>query len=356
MWLQKVKFTLFIRHRLKLLTYIPIILCVFILAPLAAVAQEDEKPTFPLETIYAKRKPWGTRKILKNFRFSLSTGYARTFLNHKLDGYGIVQPTGFSPRVFSLDTVTNRYMNWVNKGIADTLSTAFDSFAVSSDSAKLGFKGKGWNIPFNATIHYEFLERYRIGGGYAIEYMNLGPMRPRTFKDQISNFQPTPKGGMMQHYYGMIGISFYRIDKFLFTGDVHVGGYKPGKNFDLSQIKKGVYVNAGVTIEHEFSEYLKAFLRPSFEFKNYTLNVPNADPIPHYMNAMYLNIGLTYAIPELPRCFHKDCQAQMNHTHGNREYRSRMHKIYKKQNPMYGENYPKLFKYKRKNKNKMNPY
>jgi len=323
-----------------------------------ATAQDEEKPTFPLETIYAKRKPWGTRKLLKNFRFSLSTGYGHTFMSHKLDGYGIIQPKNGSPQLFLGSAPSTRFSNWVNRGIQDSTTTVpIDAFRVSSDSTKLGFKGKAWNIPLNATIHYEFLERYRIGGGYAIEYMNLGPMHPITFKDKISNFQPTPKGGMMQKYYGMLGISFYRIDKFLFTGDVQAGGYKPGKNFDMSQIKKGLYVNAGVTIEHEFSEYLKAFLRPSFEFKTYTLNLPNSDkPIPHYMNAFYVNIGLTYALPELPKCFHKECQAQMNHTHGNREYRSRMHKIYKKQNPMYGENYPKLLKYKGRNKKKMNPY
>lgn len=323
--------------------------------PVAGFGQDEEKPTFPLETIYAKRKPWGIRKILKNLRFSASTGYGKTYFNHKLDGYGIVQPTGFAPRVFPTAYPSVRYMNWVNAVVPDTLSTAFDSFAVNSDTAKLGFKGKGWNIPLNVTVHYEFLERYRIGGGYSYEYMNIGPLHPITFKDKITNFQPTPKGGFMQKYYGMVGISFYRWNNFLFTGDVQVGGYKPGKNFELSQIKKGVYVNGGVTIEHEFSEYLKAFVRPSFEIKNYTLKVPEKS-IPHYINAFYINIGLTYAIPELPRCFHKDCQAQMNHTHGDREYRSRMHKIFKKQNPMYGENSPKLLKYKGRNKRKMNPY
>jgi hypothetical protein len=325
--------------------------------PIVGLAQDDEKPTFPLETIYAKRKPWGTRKILKNLRFSVSTGYGQTFFSHKLDGYGVVQPTGFAPRVYPLSDPTHRFMNWVNRGVADTLSTAFDAFTVHGDTAKLGFKGRAWNIPINATIHYEFLERYRLGGGYAFEYMNIGSMHPITFKDQISNFQPTPKGGMMQKYYGMLGVSFYRIDKFLFTGDAHIGGYKPAKNFDRSNIKKGLYVNVGVTIEHEFSENLKAFVRPSFEFKNYTLNLPDSDtPIPHYTNAAYLNIGLTYSIPDLPKCFNKNCNSQMNHVHGDREYRSRMHRIYKKQNPQYGENYPKLLKYKGKNKKKMNPY
>jgi hypothetical protein len=46
----------------------------------------------------------------------------------------------------------------------------------------------------------------------------------------------------------------------------------------------------------------------------------------------------------------------MNHAHGNREYRSRVHPFYKKQNPNYGENYPRLIKYKGKNKRKLNPY
>jgi hypothetical protein len=231
-----------------------------------------------------------------------------------------------------------------------------DPFTVKSDTAKLGFKGRPWSIPLNASVHYEFLERYRLGAGIAYEYMNIGPLHSKTFQDKIHDFELPKKGGFMMRYYGMAGISFYRIDKFLFTGDAQFGGYKPSKKqFDLSQMKRGMYVNIGVTAEHEFSEYLKGFVRPSFEFKSYTLNVPDK-AIPHYMNAFYVNVGFTYALPELPRCFQKDCRAQMNHVHGDREYRSRVHKIYKKQNPMYGENHPKLFKYKWRNKRKMNPY
>jgi hypothetical protein len=71
---------------------------------------------------------------------------------------------------------------------------------------------------------------------------------------------------------------------------------------------------------------------------------------------LYLTVGFTYSLPELPRCFLKDCHAQINHAHGNKEYRSRRHPIYKKQNPGYGENDPTLIKYKGKNKRKINPY
>lgn len=329
-----------------------------LLSPAISLAQDEkDQPTFPLETIYAERKPWGMRKLLKNFKFSASTGYGHTFFSHKLSGYGVVQPNGFQPRIYPLASPANRYMNWVNAAVPDTLSTAFDGFKVQSDTAKLGFKGGAWNIPIQATVHYEFLGRYRLGGGYSYEYMRIGPLSPITFKDKITDFQPTPRGGFMQKYFGLLGISFYRLDNFLFTGDVQIGGYKPGRNFAKSEIKKGVYVNFGVTVEHEFSEYIKAFIRPSFDIKNYTLNVPYATAgLPHYINAFYVNVGLSYSVPELPRCFQADCRAQMNHTHGNREYRSRMHRIWKKQNPMYGENNPKLLKYKGRNKRKMNPY
>ncbi|MEJ0054396.1 MAG: hypothetical protein WDN75_01320 [Bacteroidota bacterium] len=113
----------------------------------------------------------------------------------------------------------------------------------------------------------------------------------------------------------------------------------------------------GVTVERELSEYLRVFVRPSFEIKNYTLNLPEEGRSIHQnINAFYLNIGITYSIPELPKCFIADCKIQMNHAHGDREYRSRVHPIYKKQNPQYGENHPKLIKYKGRNKKKLNPY
>ena len=319
-------------------------------------AKDDEKPTFPLDNFYAERKPWG-RSFLKDFHFSHSTGMGTTFFRHKLSGFGVAQPVGHDTRIFSMTTGA-RYTNWVNTVVADTLTGGSDSYTVASDTATLGFKGRGFNIPLKGTIHYEFLDRYRLGVGYSYDMMFIGPMRPLTFKEQLVGFQPTSNGGFMKKYFGMIGFSFYRLGSVLFTGDVNVGGFNPGNNFTTGLIKKGVFVNGGVTIEQEFAENLQVFARPSFEIKNYTISVPGSDggSIVHNINAFYVNVGVTYSIPALPKCYHKECQAQLNHAHGDREYRSRMHKFWKKQNPMYGENYPRLFKYKGKNKKKLNPY
>lgn len=324
--------------------------------PLWVMAQDDEKPTFPLETIYAERKKNPTRKILRNIKFSLSTGVGRTFMSHELGNFGVFQPSGDAPRIFPVGSAVNpNYSNWINLVTIDSISVMPDSFLVSGDTSQLGFKGRGFNIPINLTVHYEFLKRFRLGGGYSYEAMFLGQFRPTTYQDKIANFQPASSFGWMRKFYGMAGASFYRVDKVLFTGDLHVGNYKPGKNFESDLIKRSLYFNLGVTAEYDFSEDLRVFVRPSFDIKKYTLTV-GTNSIVHKMNAGYLQFGLTYSLPELPRCYLKDCKIQMNHAHGNREYRSRVHSFFKKQNPGYGENHPTLIKYKGKNKRKLNPY
>ncbi|CAN5120985.1 hypothetical protein BH09BAC3_BH09BAC3_29710 [soil metagenome] len=318
--------------------------------------EKDAEHTFPLENFYAKIKN-RPRSIFKNFKFSFSTGYGNTFVSHELPGFGVYQTAGAQPSIFSIGSPNIRFTNWVNDVRYDSTTIAPGSFLASSDTAKLGFKGNALNIPFKLTIHYEFKGKYRIGAGYSYELMNIGSLHPISYGDKISNFQPPSASGWMSKYFAVLGVSFYRLGDYLFTGDAQIGGYNPGANFNKSLIQSGIYVNVGVTAERELSEYLRLFVRPSFEIKSYTLGLPEGGrSIDHNINAFYLNVGLTYSIPDLPKCFIPDCKIQMNHAHGDREYRSRVHPIYKKQNPQYGENHPKLIKYKGKNKKMLNPY
>jgi len=320
------------------------------------LAQDDNKTTFPLEKFYVERKKHTLRALLKNFHLGLSTGYGNTFFNHHLNGFGIYQPSGKAPEIFNAKSGPSvRYSNWVNTASPDTTKVQTGSYLVSSDTAKLGFKGHALNIPLKLTLHYEY-KRYRIGAGYSYEWMTIGTFHPTAFSDKIGHFHPSGATGFMKKYFGILGVSFARIDNYLFTADVNVGGFNPGQNFNAGLIQKGIYFNLGVTAEWELSEYLRLFVRPSYDFKSYTLNVPESESIHHSINAFYLNVGVTYSLPELPRCFKSECKIQINHAHGNKEYRSRVHKIYEKQNPGYGEDYPTLIKYKGKNKKKMNPY
>lgn len=326
-------------------------------ATIALSQDKDKGNSIPLDHFYVERKGPGIRKLLSKFTFGLSTGYGATTFKHELDGYGIYQPASGKPIVFDPAQPAIGYTNWFNEIDTSALVINPTDFAVNSDTAKIGFKSKSFNIPLRLTLHYEFLKRYRVGIGYSIEFTKVRDFEPISYGKNIHSFTPEVSSFMLQKYFIMLGGSVYRYDNYLLTIDANIGGYGLGKKFDKENIKRGVFVNLGATIERDMSEYFKLFIRPSYEIKSYKLTALEGNPdFKHKMNAFYINIGATYRLPELRRCFHKQCNAQINHAHGNREYRSRVHPIYKKQNPHYGENYPELIKYKGKNKRKLNPY
>jgi hypothetical protein len=331
-------------------------LAVFAL-PLTGFSQNKGKSAIPLDHFYAKPRKGVDMigRLLKNVNFGLSTGYGNTFFSHNLNGFGIYQAPGSSPQIFSGSTAT-RYGNWVNNVAIDNSAAATTAFVVNSDTASLGFKGNALNIPLQLFVYYSIKQRYRIGAGYSYELMSMGSFQSISYANNVSSFQPASPTGFVRKYYGLLGVSFYRMGEYLFTGDLQIGDFKPKSNFSAS-VTGGMYYNFGVTIERDFSEYFRVFARPSFEFKSYDLAIPESGrAISHSVNAFYINVGITYRIPELPRCFLKDCHVQINHAHGNREYRSRRHPVYKKQNPGYGENDKTLIKYRGKNKGKLNPY
>jgi hypothetical protein len=319
--------------------------------------KSEKDATIPLENFYIERqKNNAFRYLLSKLTFGLSTGYGSTNFNHKLDGFGIRQRAGRQPEIYPSGIPTSVYGNWINNVAgADTVISP-TKFLVDSDTAKIGFKSKTFNIPLKATVHIEF-DRYRVGGGYSYEYTHIGPFKPISYSDKIGNYSLDKQGFFMRHYFGMIGATVYRYYEYTLVADLNIGGYKMGKQFNMAVIQKGMYVNIGATVEREMSEYFRLFVRPSYEIKGYKIALPEAgQTISHRLNAFYVNVGVTYRLPELRRCFLKTCHAQINHAHGNKEYRSRRHPIYKKQNPHYGENYPTLIKYKGSNKKKLNPY
>jgi len=341
----------------KGITWLLLLCCLTGSIPAAFAQYESEKDaSIPLDNFYIKRKgSSGLRNLLSKIYFGFSTGYGQTFFKHDLTGYGIFQNPGAAPTLFTPGQVATGYSNWFNRATPTTNTVTPGTFLVSSDTTSIGFKSSAWSIPFKLTAHVEF-DRYRLGGGYSIEYMHIGDFKSTSYSDDVNDFSPEDPSIFLKKYFVYLGGAVYRYNSYLLVVDANIGGYNLGKSFDKSVIKKGVYINIGATVEREMSEYFKLFVRPSYELKSYKLNVPESSSITHKFNAFYINIGATYRLPELRRCPFKTCHGQINHAHGNREYRSRMHPIYKKQNPHYGENYPTLLKYKGKNKKKLNPY
>ena len=332
-----------------------LILLIGILSLPGYVVAQDV-PTIPLEKFYVDRKDRLFRKLLRNFRFSFSTGAGKTYFKHKLDSMGIFQSPTEGPYLFGGNQIPTRgYFQWIDSDI-DTVVNAATGFLVSSDTADLGFKSKAFTIPIKLTIHYEF-KNFRLGVGYSKDFIFLKPFTPISFGDTLRSVSASVGSVSTSKWFLVGGYSFYRIDKFLFTGDLQFGTNKFSKKFDGSIIKPSPFFNLGVTVEREMSEYLRLFIRPSFEFKSYTITLPETNhTVKHRSNSLLWNVGITYSIPELPRCRLRQCQIQINHAHGNKEYRSRMHPIWKKQNPGYGENNPKLIKFKWRNRKKINAY
>jgi len=325
--------------------------------PVSLVAQKKDELTIPLEKFYAERKKHRIRGMFKNFRFSGSTGIGKTYFRHTLDGFGIYQSATSGPYIFAGNTTpSSGHSQWIDTNIPTAINVVGGDFMVTSDTAKIGFKSKSYTFPFKFSVHYEF-KNLRIGGGVAKDFIFIKSFSPISYSSQIRNIKTTSGTVSTTQYFGQMGYSFFRIDKYLFTGDVQFGTNKFGKNFDRTVIKPSAFVNLGVTAEYELSEYFKVFIRPNFEMKNYVLSLPESNlTIKHKANSLIWSIGFTYSIAGLPRCRIKECRIQINHAHGNRESRSRVHPIWKKQNPGYGENDPKLIKYKWRNLKKINAY
>ena len=286
----------------------------------------------------------------------MSTGYATTPFRHGLDGFGILQQPDSLPRIFDGDNPTVRYRNWTNNVVPSNSAVIATSFMVNSDTTDIGFRSKTFSVPLKGSLHIEF-DRYRVGGGYSIDYTRIGSFQPTNYESEISGYSLEAQNMFVKHYFGMIGAMVYRYYEYALVVEADIGGYSLGREFAKNIMRKSIYFNFGLRAEREFSEYFRIFVRPSYEVKSYKLTIPETtQTLQHRLNGLYINVGMTYRLPELRRCFLKTCHAQINHAHGNREYRSRRHPIFKKQNPHYGENYPELIKYKGKNKKKLNPY
>ncbi|HMQ00504.1 MAG TPA: hypothetical protein PKC24_12040 [Cyclobacteriaceae bacterium] len=317
---------------------------------------QKAQPSIPLEYFYADPLKNNFRNFLSKFHFSLSTGYGQTFYRHQFEGLGIVQENGFAPALFIPGVGTTvQYSNWFNDIQLQSPLLSPD-FTVISDTASIGFSSRGFNVPLKFSVHFEF-DALRIGGGLSTEYMRINEFRPINYSDDIANLDPGINGAMASRYFLMAGLSFFRYYEYNFTAELNAGIIRLGGRFDPAVVQRNPYVNLGLTIEREMSEYFRIFVRPSVEWKTFTTSIPETNvSIRHTYPSAFLNFGVLLRINELKRCFISSCHAQVDHRHGNLTVRSRMHPIYKKQNPHYGENYPRLIRYKWKNRNKLNPY
>lgn len=313
----------------------------------AGLAQQGFNPYMPdRQGTKIKRSP--IRAVLNKFSLMTSLGYGRTFYRVDWNNVSILDGNGESVllenyAIYDDDITYSGIRNWLNYPVSDTLGSVSQTAGyrvVNADSVDPGYKGSGYNIPINISLHFD-INRFRIGAGYSYDFHRVKKLTPKGG----ANFIYEPDFGMttMKRWYFLAGGKVYQWRGWDYFAEVHVGKVKYGGGYDRANLSNGMYFNIGIPIEYEFSEYFWFFVRPSFEFKKYSLNMPVQYPdgnipstVSYKQPAVNVNFGFRFKFPEVRRCPVKSCQTQLKHVHSGREYRGQP--IHKVQNPKIGEN------------------
>jgi hypothetical protein len=318
------------------------------------------------------RKASPIRAFLNKFSLNVDMGLGRTFYSHKINSDVLeIAPhreyvpngdsVGVGPKLVILGDYSasgnslnfNGVTNWLNSPQPDSGMVVMypdgPGKILYADSAEIKYGGGGLNIPINASLHLD-IDRFRIGGGIMYELHSIKQLNPKGQGDQpyIPNFNST----FMFRYYFTAGAKVYHYMGWDYNVDFQIGKIKYGRQYDKSSLQSGIYFNLGLPFEYELSEYFWVVVRPSFDFKSYTINLAGGNnevsSIQHNQPAFYLNFGVRVKLPEIRRCPVKSCRTQLKHVHGSREFRGQP--FYREQNPKIGELYPELLQNKHKNR------
>lgn len=317
----------------------------------------------PKENIKPKSPNGVFSNFIGGFSLHVSTGFGMAFNSHEINGPGILQQKDGNLLLFDNffvigDSLDVGYTGWVNNiQSISGIPIEDDDFLLGTDTISVTYKGKGGSVPISIALSYTY-DRYRFGGGVSYEQFFAAKFYPNVESSNLKPFKSDYITSSITRYYAYLGGDVFQSVRHTIAVDAMVGIYKFGKkNFNPDQIKTKLYVNIGVSFERSLSEYFKIYIRPSAEFKGYELAIPGLGyTVNHAMPALYINIGAIIRMPDLNKCPVSQCRTQINHRHGDRIYRSKVHPFWKWQDPDYGQNYPELIKYKGKNKKKKNPY
>ena len=298
--------------------------------------------SFPLETIYTDIKPRRLCKFLSHIEFTGSIGGGLNRVTQELVGLGLFQAATQQPIIFGPPTGTpsSGFTSWsvAPKSVPLNITSNSGDILINTDNQRLRYRGRGIVLPVEFMVSTSF-KRFRVGMGLRADYFAIselgsvekpGQLRPITFSDKTLSIRNL-------HLYA--GYDFFRWQDLVLTADLQIGKPALGNAFNLPSVTSPIFIGTGVTFRKEITEYFSLFARPSITLTGYSYSPGGVGEISQRSMAFSVSAGVTIRVPELPRCFVKTCGVQMNHPHGNREYRSRVHPIYKRQNPGYGENY-----------------
>lgn len=297
-------------------------------------------------------RQYGFRKILNKITLTVASGAGYTFYHHDLENYTVLRR---NDRLYINPNGTqDYYYRWLNNPARSAVTpSGNDQSTVNADTADLGFRGTASGIPALFSLHYQY-DRFRIGGGASFEFHRFRNMEPTLYSASLGSYEES-FSTIFSKYFFTAGVEFYRFYDYHYYFDLYAGKMNYGKGFNKLLMQGGAFINLGIPIEREFSEYFRFFIRPSYDFKSFKMVLPESSRVIENKNqAFYLNIGFRINYPDLPRCPINSCETQKIHTHRGKTFRGRP--FYKKQNPQIGENYKHspLFKTRDKDAPKSN--
>lgn len=338
--------------------YYSILLCILL----------SSESVFSQEDIYQKyniyRNP--LRVFINQFSITATTGYGATFYSHDLSGVFFYQDEQ-NQFVFTneenLGSTFFGFTDWLNspqQGPQTSLENPFEvpfdylpnpvnnpalgnqTFLLNTDTVDFGFEGTSHGIPINLMLHYEYFN-FRIGFGYSYERQFVRSLAPTNFQVQVRDYEPDFKSTRFTRLYGMVGYKFYSWWWYDFVAEINVGSINAGSQFNDGAISRGIYTNFGVSIENNWSEYFRIIVRPSMDFKSYTVNLPDGATVEHRQPTFFVQFGVSINIPDIRRSPMKSDHTQLKHVYTDpltgRKEEVRGQPITKRQNPKIGENH-----------------
>ncbi len=301
--------------------------------------------------------------FLNKFSITATTGYGVTTYKHILSGVYFFQDAAhqfiFSNNAETLGSAITGYTDWLNNPQVRSGLSPQKPFLVDTDTTRFGFKGVYSGIPVTLTLHYN-LEKFRIGGGFTYEKQFVATLQPIAFTDQVRAYQPNFQSTGYTKLYGLVGYRIYQFWSYDFVAEFQLGKVNAGKQFNKAVLNRELFINFGVSIENNWSEYFRIIIKPSIDFKKYTITLPDGASVIHSTPSFLIQFGLSINIPEIPRSPMPSDHLQLKHVYTDQKtgrlMEVRGQPIWKRQNPKVGENHRRLWRYKRKNKKKLNPY
>ncbi len=286
-------------------------------------------------------------KFFGNFQFGVSLGYL--YGNNNLsfnDGQFLIDPNTQQFYLYkdNTRTQTNTYSyhsSWLTSPTGDGSVTGvgFDSIP------RQDVRATNRAIPFQILMAYKIKDVVRIGGGVVLEDNRVSELRTE-IGEQTFTYQAPDDKYFVSKIFGHVGIVLYEPTKVRNSIDKRYseGKIKPAdratkinsiRNMNIllelqggvavagGNVSSGNYINLGLSVEHNISEYMAVFVKPQVEVRQMSFLSQETIPLAFDQQKLLggVSFGVNISIPSIKRCPIPNCHVVMKHRHNGVEFR-----------------------------------